>query len=219
MSHGDEYRGLPAVERRRQTRRLDWVDEVDLGSDDRRYAEKMALAADYIQKARARQASGSSSPPTSTGPSLHDESSTSKTSRPTTPDSSDLRSGGQPQRPTTTSRGGFSRSRLPFRPRNGRCLDDVANKKTISKDNTNGDEARTAELLANRGKKTFSTLQQAKKPQAGGGEWRNKSRMNRGPNPPLPNPSTEMVPMPPAAYESTRPTEDEDEITVIEYDT
>lgn len=209
MSHEDEYRTLPVVEGRRQTRRpLDWVDEVDLVSADRKYGEKMALAASYIQKAGARRASGSSSPPTSTGASLHDESSTLKTSRPTTPDVSDLRSGSRPQRLTTSNRGGFSRSRLPSRPRNGRCLADVANKNTISKDNTNGDEVRTAELLANMGKKTYSILQQAKKLQAGGGEWRNKGRtMTRGPNPPLPEPPTEMVPMPPGVHEPTPPTD------------
>lgn len=175
MSHEAEYTSQPAAERHRRTgtsRSPSDLDEVA----NIKYRQNMANARSYLQKIRSQIVRGPSSSSNSTGASLHDESRTSKTSRHSTPVASDLGSGGRPQRPTTSNRGGFSRSRLPLRPRNGGSLADVVNNNTISKDNTNGDEVRTAELLANMGKKIYTTRQQAKKLQAGGGEWRNKPR-------------------------------------------
>lgn len=53
----------------------------------------------------------------------------------------------------SASHGGLSRGRQFLRPMKARRLAGVANRDTISKDNTIGDEARTADILANMGKK------------------------------------------------------------------
>lgn len=59
----------------------------------------------------------------------------------------------------SASHGGLSRGRQFLHPLKARRLAGVANRDTISKDNTIGDEARTADILANRGKKICKTPQ------------------------------------------------------------
>lgn len=63
----------------------------------------------------------------------------------------------------SASHGGLSRGRQLFRPMKARRLAGVANRGTISKDNTIGDEARTADILANGGKKICKMPQSMKK--------------------------------------------------------
>lgn len=76
--------------------------------------------------------------------------------------------------------GGVSRGRQSFRPLNARRLAGVANRDTISKDNTNGEEAREEELLANMYWKICKTPQQAVKLPAGNGErWNRDSIVRR----------------------------------------
>ncbi|KAI7774026.1 hypothetical protein LA080_009449 [Diaporthe eres] len=63
----------------------------------------------------------------------------------------------------SASHGGLSRGHQLFRPMKARRLAGVANRGTISKDNTIGDEARTADILANGGKKICKMPQSMKK--------------------------------------------------------
>ncbi|KAI7774025.1 hypothetical protein LA080_009448 [Diaporthe eres] len=77
------------------------------------------------------------------------------------------------------SSNGIQHGHLNFRPTNARGLAGIANKNTISKDNTTSDEMREANLLTNIGKKICNTRQQAKKLKTGNSEWRNRGRKVR----------------------------------------
>lgn len=170
MVHEDEYMTLPEDKSHRQTRRqMSLKDKEEKGEEERRYRETMANVASYIervQRGRAARSSSSQTSPVSTRAS-NDESRTSATSLLSTSDAGRL------------SRGGISRGCLSFRPPNTRGLADIANKNTISKDNTTGDEVREAELLTNMGKKICNKRQRAKELKAGDGEWRNRGRRVR----------------------------------------
>ncbi|KAK7697422.1 hypothetical protein SLS64_013560 [Diaporthe eres] len=93
-----------------------------------------------------------------------------------TSNAGDLSNAGQPARLATSRRGGIRPGGRSFRPSNASSLADLANKNTISKDNTTGDEEREARLLANMGKKICNTSQQAKRFEASHGEWRKRRR-------------------------------------------
>lgn len=180
MSYEDEYTTLPTGRRRSHTtRRMSLEDEDEKEQEERRYREAMASAASYMQKIRSKQAAESSS--TDTSSTLKDDISiseiegrTSKTSQFSTSDTSGLRRLVRPARLATSSSGSIRPSRLSFRASNASRLADLANKNTISKDNTTGDEEREAKLLANMGKKICNTRQQARKFEAGQGERRNR---------------------------------------------
>ncbi|KAG6354987.1 hypothetical protein INS49_004068 [Diaporthe citri] len=173
MAHEDEYMTLPAGKRHKPTRgQMSLEDEDEKVRREIKFRESLAFAASYMQKIRSKQAATSSSShitPVSTRASSHNESRTPATSLLSTTDA------GRP------ASGRISRGRLSFRPSNASGLADLANKNTISRDNTTGDEEREAKLLAKMGKKICNTSQQATKSEAGHGEWRNRgSRVRRG---------------------------------------
>lgn len=227
MAHENEYITPSASKRHRQTwGRMSLKDKKEEEEEEeRRYRETMAYAAGYMEKIRSKRAprthtSYHSSPMTSDD--SDDEIRTPITSLFSTSNAGNVGNGGQPARLATSSSGGIRPGRLSFRPSNANSLSNLANKNTISKDNTTGDEVREAEILANMGKKICNTLQQVKKAEAGDGGWRNRDRrVRKGLNPPHSDPVIKDLANPDAnqldeldqfSYSPTKPTVREAEV-------
>lgn len=162
MPHEEEFTPPSAAEMHRQ--------------ENEKYRLQLEYVKDYMEKIRNKP--GSSSPRTSTLTSASSdvESRTSKPSLLSTPDAGNLGNGGQRAQLTTSSSGSIRHGRISSQSSNTRRLADLANRNTISKDNTTGDEVREAEILNNMGKKIGNTRQQAKELGPGDGKWRNRGR-------------------------------------------